>query len=299
MKKILVATDFTKYADYAVSSGASIARQTGAQLILLHVMNRPINSGDDSYENYHNMPGGDTVVSNIQNKLDGIISSFDLKNVKAIYELRYDVFKTILKHADRHQVDLIIMGAYGESQLEGSFIGSNTERVMLQAKMPVLIVQEEFKDFNLENIVFASEFYGEVYKIFPRMKKIIDLFDTDLHLLKVNTPSRFQRTHDSMKLMTEFSNEFSLKNSTKNTYSDLSVENGIINFAKSVEADLIAITPDGLWRLAHVFRKNITAKLMKKSIKGILSMKTRQPVLTPTEIFYEEEYKRHKGKSSA
>lgn len=298
MKKILVATDFSEYANYAVSSAVSFAKQTGAQLILLHVMNRPIDSDDDSYNNYHNMPGGDTVVSNIQNKLDAIISSFDIKNTKTIYELRYDVFKTILKHADRHQVDLIIMGAYGDSQLEGSFIGSNTERVMLQAKMPVLIVQEEFKDFKIENMVFASEFYGEVYKIFPRMKKVIDLFDTDLHLLKVNTPSRFQRTHDSIKLMTEFSNEFSLKNSTKNTYNDLNIENGIINFAKSVEADLIAITPDGLWKLAHVFRKNITAKLMKKSIKAILSMKTHQPVLTPTEIFYEEEYKRYKGKSS-
>lgn len=298
MEKMLVATDFTEYADYAVSSAASIAKQTGAQLILLHVINRPLNLDDDDYENYHNMPGGGTVVSNIQNKLDAILSSHDIKNAETIYELRNDVFTTILKHADSHQVDLIIMGAYGDSQLEGSFIGSNAERVMLQAKMPVLIVQEQFKDFNIKNMVFASEFYGEVYTIFPRMKKAIDLFDTDLHLLKVNTPSRFQRTHDSMKLMTEFSNEFGLKNCTKNIYNDLTIEDGIINFTTSIGADLIAITPDGLWKLAHIFRKNITAKLMKKSIKVILSMKTRQPVLTPTEIFYKERYKGYKGKGS-
>lgn len=296
MEKILVATDFTEYADYAVSSAASIAKQTGAQLILLHVINRPLNLDDDDYDNYHNMPGDKVVVSNIKNKLDAIVSQLNIKGVKVIYELRYDVFKTILKHADRHRVDLIVMGAYGDSQLEGSFIGSNTERVMLQAKMPVLIVQEQFKDFNIENMVFASEFYGEVYKIFPQMKKIIDLFDTDLHLLKINTPSRFQRTQDSMKLMTEFSNEFSLRKCTKNVYSDLTIEDGIINFTKSINADLIAITPDGHWRLAHVFRKSITSRLMKKSIKVILSMRTRQPVLTPTEIFYEEEYKRYKGK---
>ena len=141
-------------------------------------------------------------------------------------------------------------------------------------------------------MVFASEFYGEVYKIFPEMKKIIDLFDTDLHLLKVNTPSRFQRTQDSMKLMTEFSDEFDLKKCTYTIYNDLTIEDGIINFSKSIDADLIAITPDGLWKLAHVFRRNITAKLMKKSIKVILSLRSRQPVLTPTEILYKEEYKR-------
>ncbi len=299
MKKILVATDFSDYANYAVSSAASIAQQTGAQLVLLHVVDRPLNSDDDDYENYHNMPGGDKVISNIQRKLDTIVSSYNIKNAKTIYELRYDVYKTILKQADSHQVDLILMGAYGDSRLGGSFIGSNTERVMLLAKMPVLIVQEQFKDFNIENMVLASEFYGEIYEIFPRMKKIIDLFDTNLHLLKVNTPSRFQRTHDSLKLMAEFSSEFDLNQSTHNIYNDLTIEDGIINFTRSIDADLIAITPDGLWKLADVFRKNITAKLMKKSIKVILSMKTRQPILSPTEIFYEEDYKHHQVKDQA
>ena len=292
MKKILVATDFTEYAEYAVSSAASIAEQSGAQLILLHVVNRPLTSDDDTYENYHNMPGGGTIVMNIQNKLNAIVKQHNIKNAKIIYELRYDVFKTIIKHADENQVDLIVMGAYGDNHLEGSFIGSNTERVMVKAKMPVLIVQEQFKDFNIENMVLASEFYGEIYKIFPRMKKIIDLFDTNLHLLKVNTPSRFQRTHDSNKLMQEFSKKFGLKKYTQNIYNDLTIEDGIINFTKLIDADLIAITPDGIWRWENVLNKNITDKFMKKSTKAVLSMKTRQPVLTPTEILYDKEYKR-------
>jgi len=74
MKKILVTTDFTEYADYAVMSAASICEQTGAQLILLHVVNRPLNEEDDSYENYHDMPGGKTIVSNVKNRLDAIIN---------------------------------------------------------------------------------------------------------------------------------------------------------------------------------------------------------------------------------
>lgn len=292
MKKILVATDFSEYADYALGAAASIAKQTGAKLILLHVINRPLNSGDDSdddsYENYHNISENNTVVCNIQDKLDAIVSQHKIKGAKVIYELRDDVFKTIIKHADRHKVDMIVMGAYGNSGSEESAIGSNTEKVMLQAKMPVLIVKENFKEFNIENMVFASEFYGEVYNVFPKMKKIIDLFRTNIHLLKVNTPGQFQRAHDSMKLMTEFSNEFGLEKCSKNIYNDLTIEDGIINFTKSIDADLIAITPDGVWRLAHVFKKNITDELMKKSIKVILSMKTHQPVLTPTEIVYAE-----------
>ena len=87
MKKILVATDFTEYAEYAVSSAASIAEQSGAQLILLHVVNRPLTSNDESYENYHNIPRGETIVMNIENKLNAIVKQHNIKNAKIRFEL--------------------------------------------------------------------------------------------------------------------------------------------------------------------------------------------------------------------
>ena len=274
MKKILVATDFSEHADYAVKSAVSLAKKIGAKLILLHVINRPLNADDDSYEGYHNMPGGKLFVNNIQKKLEAIVKKYEIKDVDIFYELRYDVFKTILKYADRHKVFLIVIGAFGSSGAKSLFIGSNTERVMLQAKMPVLIVKEEFKESNIENIVFASEFYGAVFKIFPKIKNVMDLFQSNIHLLKVNTPGKFQRTHDSMKEMSAFCSKFTLGKCTKNIYNDLTVEDGIMNFTQAIDADLIAITPDGFWRLAHLFNKNITTELMKKSVRLVLSMRT-------------------------
>jgi hypothetical protein len=80
--------------------------------------------------------------------------------------------------------------------------------------------------------------------------------------------------------MEEFSSEFGLEKCTTNIYNDLTIEEGIINFTKSIHADLIGITPDGLWRLGHIFKKNTTDKLMKNSTKVILSMSSQQPVLT-------------------
>lgn len=300
--KILVATDFTEYSDYAIQAAAAIIKKTGAQLILLHVINRPLSPEDDSYENYHNMPGNNMIVSEIKNKMDDLLKQHNIKDCKIIYELRYDVHQTILKNADRNEVDLIIMGAYGNSGPDETFIGSNTERVMLNAKTPVLIVKEKLKDFNIENMVLASEFYGEIYKIFPKMKDIIDLLETNIHLLKVNTPSRFQKTDVTIKLMEDFANKFALKDHSKNIYNDMTIEDGILNFTKSINADLIAITPDGLWRLVHIFKKNTTDRLMKKSIKVILSMKTNQPTsisfrASNIEDFtaYADDLRRYKG----
>lgn len=277
MQKILIATDFSVHAEYAFMAAASISKKNGAKLILLHVIDRALTPTDDSYVNYHNLPGHKLIVTNIQDKLDALVNDHQVKDVKIIYELRSDVHRTIIKHADRHKVDLIIMGAYGTMGSDDILIGSNTTVVLLAAKMPVLVVRQDLADFNIENMVFASEFFGEVYKVFAKMKIVIDLFKTNIHLLKVNTPNHFQRTQKSMNLMTEFSKEFGLEHCTKNIYNDLSIEDGILNFTKQIDADLIAITPDGFWRLNHIFNKNITSELMKKSVKAILSMKTQQP----------------------
>lgn len=215
IQKILVATDFTEFSDYAVQAAVAIIEKTGAQLILLHVVNIPLDTKDDSYENYHNTPGNQLIISKIRDNTDKILKRYKIKDCKIIYELRYDVYKTILKHADSNEVNLIIMGAYGDSGSEEAFIGSNTERVMLNATMPVLIVKEKLDDVNLKNMVLASDFYDEIYNIFPHMKNISDLFQLNIHLLKVNTPNHFQRTHVSMKLMADFAKKFNLKKCTQ------------------------------------------------------------------------------------
>lgn len=145
MKKILVDTDFSEHADYAVKSAASLAKQTGAQLILLHVINRHLDSEDDSNKGCYDMLVSNRIESRVQKKLNAIIKKYKLNEAKVFYEFRYDEFKAILKHADRHEVDLIVMGAYGSTGSEGTFIDPNTKRVMLQTKTPVMIVKEKFK----------------------------------------------------------------------------------------------------------------------------------------------------------
>lgn len=262
IQKILVAADFTKHSNYAVQSAASIVKKTGAQLIILHVLNKALN-----HEN-------GTSVNSVRDKMDQMLKQCDIKDCKIIYELSADVQKAIIKSAINNSINLIIMGAYGTSKSDQNFIGSNTESVMLNAEVPVLIVKDQLQEFSINNIVLASDFQGEIYSIFPKMKRAMDLFDSNTHLLKINTKSHFQRTSDSMKLMTEFAIKFELTKYTKNIYNDLSIEDGIINFTKQVNADLIVITPNGLWKLAHIFNTTTTDKLMKKTLKMILSMKS-------------------------
>ena len=47
----------------------------------------------------------------------------------------------ILKTAQKKKCDLIVMGTHGQGGLRGVFIGSVTQKVLNQAKVPVMVLR--------------------------------------------------------------------------------------------------------------------------------------------------------------
>ncbi|OWW94257.1 universal stress protein, partial [Acinetobacter baumannii] len=50
-----------------------------------------------------------------------------------------EVDKAIINYAEQHQIDLIVVGAYGHSKIRQFFIGSTTTKVITSANKPVLL----------------------------------------------------------------------------------------------------------------------------------------------------------------
>jgi nucleotide-binding universal stress UspA family protein len=51
----------------------------------------------------------------------------------------------ILRYADQHEVDLIAMGAHGRTGIALMLLGSTTDKVVRQARCPVIVVPAEKK----------------------------------------------------------------------------------------------------------------------------------------------------------
>ncbi|MCL8261378.1 universal stress protein, partial [Acinetobacter baumannii] len=51
-----------------------------------------------------------------------------------------EVDKAIINYAEQHQIDLIVVGAYGHSKIRQFFIGSTTTKVITSANKPVLLL---------------------------------------------------------------------------------------------------------------------------------------------------------------
>ena len=283
MKKILVPTDFSKPAMLAVDVGADIARKSGAQLVLLHVV-------EGASEGSFNIEGESTYAGDWEDKiftlkliekakkqLARLVSDSRFNDLKVRPELKmgspYHGMNAIITE---HKVDLVVMGAAGKSELEHMIIGSNTEKVVRHAHCPVLTVHQKPVRKEFKNIVYATSMEKEEEIFSKIVRRTQQLYDATVHLVRINTPGNFQRDAVAKKYMQDFAKKLQLKNYTINVYNDLTEEEGIIYFAESIDADMIAMATHGRTGFAHVLAGSIAEDVVSHSRRPVLTFVTKR-----------------------
>lgn len=274
MKRILVPTDFSKFAYYAAEVAASIAKRTGARVFLLHAIEMPHYSTNDSFQESTNAAEGIFMLKRAKMEFEKLINQpfFDGVNVAEILQWE-GVYDTITEKAAQNEIDLIVMGSQGASGAKEFFIGSNTEKIIRTASCPVLTIKHRMSEFDPKNIVFASNFYKESIDAFKPLTQVLSLFDAKVHLLKVITPASFETTDVTEKLMSEFVQATGVKNFTSNIWNDTMAEDGIHEFADRIESDMIVMETHGRTGLAHFFRQSLTEDVANHTSLPILSQK--------------------------
>ena len=271
MKTILVPTDFSDHALYALKVAASIAKKINALINVVHVYNLPTAEiGEYFYYDkfYQELKIG------AEKQMADLLKLEFLQGIDVNKHLVSDMLMWEMIQSDRFKnSDLIVIGSHGESGFSKIFIGSNTEKIVRLADSPVLTIKNEIEDFGVKNMVFASNFFEESYTVFKKIKFFADLYKTHIYLLKVITPKEFEPTPVSQKLVNNFIKKFDLKNYTVNIYNSSNIEKGIIDFSDEINADLIAIETHGRTGLAHLINGSLAEDIVKHEPKPVLSIK--------------------------
>ncbi len=273
MKKILVPTDFSKHAEYALRVAAQIAKKNDGEIVLIHMLELPT-SGNDAVSSAHEIPELMLFKNAAIRKLDDLMDEDYLKDIKVSKLIQFEMaFDGILKSGKSHDADLIVMGSHGAKGFQEMFIGSNTEKVVRNSEVPVLVVKKEDDNFNADKFVFASDFSEEIKKPFEKVVAFANQFNSHLHLVMINTPNNFKTTRDSQKIMDEFMTDYKISNFSTHIYNDVNVEKGILHFAKSIDADLIGTSTHGRKGLAHFFNGSISEDLVNHAKKAVITFK--------------------------
>ena len=138
IKRILVPTDFSPPADEAFRVAHTLARATGAEVIVFHVARPPavISEGGALLAKPGERP------TNLWDRFQDIQSS----DPRVRVEHRVIVSDTpstahVLKILDDLGCDLIVMGTHGHRGLRQVLFGSVTEEVVRRARCPVMVVK--------------------------------------------------------------------------------------------------------------------------------------------------------------
>ncbi|MFD2942769.1 universal stress protein [Flavobacterium notoginsengisoli] len=273
MKRILVPTDFSEHAEDALKVAAQIAKKNNSEIIILHMLELPHQTNDAILggisipESMLFMKKANEMLDKISEKpyLDGIEVTEIVKMDKPIHG--------ITQISKEHDIDLIIMGSHGSSGVEELLIGSNTEKVVRNSEIPVLVIKKDISNFNAANVVFASDFSEEAKKPFEKLLGFTKLFDSKIHLVNICTPNSFKPTHVAEEAINEFVDQFKISNYTTQIYNDTNIEKGIINFANRINADIIGMCTHGRTGFAHFFNGSISEGLVNHAVRPVITLK--------------------------
>jgi len=153
-KKILYATDLTPNSIYAFKHAVLLARTSQAKIHLLHVLPE-IDAGFrgyvssimgqgklEAFEAEHEAQARDDIKDRLETFTKEELSARpdDMGNIADIEVVHGHAAAQILRAADRHDVDLIVMGTHGKGVLAHAFLGSVAEQVLHKSKKPVFVI---------------------------------------------------------------------------------------------------------------------------------------------------------------
>ena len=145
ISRILVPTDFSELANFAVNYGVAIAEQFQAELHLLNVV-------DDHFvlhgEGQLVLPDRNEFLRDLKatstKELAKLPASNKLAKNRVLRHVTFGrPFEEIVRFAKEHQIDLIVIGSHGRRGLSHLLLGSVAERVVRVAGCPVLTVRPD------------------------------------------------------------------------------------------------------------------------------------------------------------
>jgi len=275
MKRILVPIDFSDQAKYASKVAASIARKTNSEIILLHMLDILADTIDPtSGSNLHGGAQNIYYMKGIKREFAKFMALPFFEGLNVIESVRFHkAFEGVIEESKEKDVDLIVMGSHGTSGLKEMLVGSNTEKVVRLSNIPVLVIKQDVDDFEVKDIVYASDLGKDSKKSLPNIIEYTKMFNAKLHLLYINTVHNFVSTRVLNEKIAAFTKNFDLDNYTVNVYSDTTVEEGILNFSSEINASLIAINTHNRSGLYQLFSDNIGKDLTNHALKPVITFK--------------------------
>lgn len=141
-KTVLFATDFSEGSDYAVRYALAIARKFDSRLIIIHIINEPV----DLRGFYVPHISFDKLEEEIEQGAEKLMEQFCRTHLHDYANSESHVFPgipydEIIKRSIEFGAELIVLGTHGRSGLDHVLFGSTAEKVVRKSTVPVMTIR--------------------------------------------------------------------------------------------------------------------------------------------------------------
>ncbi len=222
-----------------------------------------------------NFPDILTAIGIAKSKLRSLDKNAESKGLKSRTYLKFATHDdAILEHSHDFHHDFIITGNKAvRNGFLNQLLGSNAQKMIREARVPVLVVEEDTVRFPFKNIVFVSDFKEDISTAFEEVEKIAKKCNAKIHLLNINTTSDFNSVENGLQPIREFLKYFpKLENYAMHVYNESTVLSGIEKFKDSNDVDLIVMYTHSRKGLSSIFSKSIAESVTNHSKKPVMTV---------------------------
>ena len=266
IQKILVPIDFSTCAMNALKMAAKIAKLQQAELEIVHAIQLPKELQVDVMAGLViNTPA----ISEIENEVEKEFQVLGV-NIPELLDVPFKTTKSTTPTIDLintclqdESIDLIIMGTKGRHNIVDKLLGSISADVIKTSHVPVLVIPENFKTFNIYKMGVAADL-----KRLDDSRKL-DVLTLFSELTKAEVKAFHISQKDDFKNMSEINHErtkiMDAFSTAKHSYvwiDEVKIIEGILDFVESNKLDLLVMFPRHHSFWDKIWHPSVTQKVV-------------------------------------
>lgn len=276
MKKILVPFDFSALSISALRFAIELAEAGKGEVTALHVVNMTPVYLESLDPNSYPM-GSASILSELSREA---ITNFGQvkRGLKTRLEPGFRVehgllHQVIIKVIHETEADLVVMGTNGSSGIAELMAGSNTEKVVRTAPVPVISIHKGQKISQVRNIVFPTASDLDQHRLIWQIKALQSFFGARLHILYVKTPDCKDSDKTLAGMLTDLAGFYDLSNFDIHVTHAATEEKGVIRFAARMPGSMIAMATHGFTGLTHLMLGSVAENVINHTHETVWTYK--------------------------
>lgn len=194
MKRILIATDYSKAAETALQTACFLAKKLEAELHLVHVFEMT-----PSYMSTLSLGYAQKEKRLIQENRERLINfcvrigreNEGWENSNVHLKEHSIASEAIIKLAEEIKAELVIVGMHQGNRWKEFFMGSTATNLIKRSSVPILAVPDEFIVQDLESFVYATDFEEADILAIKSLAEIAQSLEIPIKLIHISTEKEY------------------------------------------------------------------------------------------------------------